>query len=112
MVYLRQTNPLVFVGFAASSVALTMTGISAVLAVNAAGRAHDSCGIDYCPQRVREDDIAVMRTWIAATVVGGAATMVFFTVGVLSISRPTNEKVTAFVRPYVGPGAAGVMGRF
>ena len=112
VVYLRQTNPLVFVGFTASSVALTLTGVSAVLAVNAAGRAHEGCGDNYCPQFVRDSDVAVMRTWIAVTVIGGAASIAFFTVAVISITRPTTERVTAGVKPYIGPGAAGVVGRF
>jgi hypothetical protein len=112
VVYLRQTNPLVFLGFTAASVAGTLTGVASVLAVNAAGRAHDRCGSDYCPQRVQDSDISEMRTWIAVTAVAGAATLAFLTVAILSISRPVNEKVTAGARPYVGPGSAGVVGAF
>ena len=112
VVYLRQTNPMVFVGFTASAVGLTISAIAGVLAVNAAGRAREGCGDNYCPQRVRDDEITVMRTWLAVCVIGGAAAIASFTVGVISISRPTTEKVTAGVRPYVGLGTAGVMGRF
>jgi hypothetical protein len=112
VVYLRQTNPFVFVGFALSAVGATLTGIGAVLAVSAAGRAHDRCGSDYCPQHVRDTDVTLMRTWIGVTIVAGAATLGFFTLGVLSISKPTNEKVTATVSPYVGLGSAGVVGKF
>ena len=112
IVYLRQTNPMVFVGFIASSVALTVTGVSAVLAVSAANRAHDGCGNDYCPQFVRDSDVTVMRTWIAATVIGAGATIAFFTLGVVSISKPTTERVVAGVKPYIGPTGGGVVGRF
>ena len=112
VVYLRQTNPLVFLGFTAASVAGTLTGVSAVLALNAAGRARDRCGSDYCPQRIRDSDVTEMRTWVAVTAVAGAATLAFLTVAVLSISRPVNEKVTAGVKPYVGPGSAGLVGAF
>lgn len=112
VVYLRQTNPLVFVGFIASSVTLTVTGVSAVLAVNAASRARDGCGKDYCPQFVRDDDITIMRTWVGATIIGAGATLVFFTLGVVSISKPTTERVVSSVKPYVGPGSAGVVGTF
>jgi len=112
VVYLRQTNPMVFVGFAASAVALTISGIAGVLAVNAAARAKDGCQDNYCPQFVRDTDIAVMRTWLAVSIIGGAAGIASFTVGVISISRPTSEKVTAGVQPYVGLGGAGVRGRF
>lgn len=112
VVYLRQTNPLVFVGFIASSVTLTVTGVSAVLAVNAASRAHDGCGRDYCPQFVRDSDITIMRSWIAATVIAGGATLVFFTLGVVSIGKPTTERVVSEIKPYVGPGSAGLVGRF
>jgi hypothetical protein len=31
---------------------------------------------------------------------------------VLSISKPVNEKVTAGLRLFVGPGSAGVLGAF
>ncbi len=116
IVYLRQTNPLVFVGFTASSVALTLTGVAGVVAFNAAGRAHDRCTTDYCPQYVRDSDITQMRAWIVVAAVSGAATIGFFTLAVLSISKPVNEKViarvTPRVKPYVGPGAAGVVGTF
>jgi hypothetical protein len=114
VVYLRQTNPLVFVGFTVSSVALTLTGVAAVLAVNAAGRAKDRCGADYCPQRVRDSDVTEMGTWLVVTGVAGGATLAFFTLAVLSISKPVNEKVTASAgaRPYIGPGSAGVVGSF
>jgi hypothetical protein len=112
IVYLRQTNPLVFVGFTASSVALTLTGVASVLAFNAAGRAHDRCSSDYCPQYVRDSDITQMRTWLVVTAIAGAATIGFFSLAVLSISKPVNEKVTAGVRPYVGPTSAGMVGTF
>ena len=112
VVYLRQTNPLVFVGFIASSVTLTVTGVAAVLAVNAAGRAREGCGKDYCPQFVRDDDITVMRTWVGATIIGGGATLVLFTLGVVSISKPTTERVVGRVKPFLGPGSVGVIGSF
>ena len=112
VVFLRQTNPLVFLGFTASSVALTLTGVASVLAFNAAGRAHDRCAADYCPQYVRDSDITQMRTWLVVTAVAGAATIGFATLAILSISKPVNEKVTAGLRPYVGPGAAGMVGTF
>ena len=112
VVYLRQTNPLVFVGFTISTVALTLTGVAAVLAFNAAGRAQDRCSADYCPQHVRDSDITEMRTWLVVTAVAGGATVGFFSLAVLSIAKPVNEKVTAGVRPYVGPGSAGLVGAF
>lgn len=113
VVYLRQTNPLVFVGFTVSSVALTITGVAAVLAVNAAGRARDRCGNDYCPQHVRDSDVTEMRSWLVVTGVAGATTIGFAALAVLSISKPTIEKVTTTgARPYVGPGSAGIIGTF
>jgi hypothetical protein len=112
VVYLRQTNPLVFVGFTSASVALTLTGVASVLAFNAASRANDRCGENYCPQYVRDSDVTEMRTWLAVSIVAGAATLAFVTVAVLSISRPTTERVTARVRPFVGPGGAGIVGAF
>lgn len=112
VVYLRQTNPLVFVGFTSASVALTLTGVASVLAFNAASRASDRCGENYCPQYVRDSDVTEMRTWLAVTIVAGGATLAFLTVAVLAISRPTTEKVIAGARPFVGPGGAGISGAF
>jgi hypothetical protein len=112
VVYLRQTNPLVFVGFTSASVALTLTGVSAVLAFNAASRADDRCGDNFCPQYVRDGDVTEMRTWLAVSIVAGAATLAFVTVAVLSISRPTTEKVVARARPFFGPGGVGLGGVF
>jgi len=91
---------------------LPVAGVAGVVAFNAAGRAHDRCAADYCPQYVRDSDITQMRAWLVVTAVAGAATIGFFTLAVLSISKPVNEKVVAGVKPYVGPGAAGVVGTF
>jgi hypothetical protein len=112
VVYLRQTNPLVFVGFTSASVALTLTGVASVLAFNAASRASNRCGENYCPQYVRDGDVTEMRTWLAVSIVAGAATLAFLTVAVLAISRPTTEKVVAGARPFLGPGGAGIVGAF
>ena len=113
VVYLRQTNPLVFVGFAGSALALTLTGVSVVLAVNAASRSSDRCGTQYCPQHVRDEDVNEMKTWLGVTLVSGAAAIVFASVAVVAITKPTNERVvTARIRPYIGPGAAGLVGTF
>jgi hypothetical protein len=116
VVYVRQTNPLVFVGLAGSSVAVSLTILSSVLAVNAAGRAKDHCGDSYCPQYVRDGDVRTMRTWLAVMTVSGALAIGFFTLGIASISRPVTEKVTTTakvrVKPWVGPGSAGLVGDF
>lgn len=113
VVFLRQTNPLVFVGFGASAAALTLTGVSAVLLVNAADRVQERCGKDYCAERVREKDLNETGTWALVTGISGVAAIGFFALGVISIGSPTNEKVVARgVTPYVGPGAAGIRGHF
>jgi len=111
--YLRQTNPLVFVGFGVSAVALTIAGVSAIMLVNAADRVQERCGKDYCSERVRETDLNETGTWALVTGIAGATAIGFFALGVISISRPTNEKVVAGeIRPWVGLGSAGVSGRF
>jgi len=112
VVYLRQTNPLVFVGFGASAVALTLTIVGGVLLVNAADRTKDRCGVDYCSQKVRDTDLTETGTWAVVTAVGGVATVAFAALGVISISRPINEKVVSGVTPFVGFGRAGLEGRF
>jgi hypothetical protein len=111
IVYLRQTNPLVFAGFTSASVALTLTGVAAVFAFDAAGRARDRCGANFCPEHVRQSEISTMNTWLGVSIASAAATLVFVSVAVVAISRPTSEKVVAKVRSFVGSsGSSGVSG--
>ena len=112
VVYLRQTNPLVFVGFGASAVALTLTIVGGVALVNAADRVHERCGVDYCSEKVQQSDLAETGTWAVVTGVSGAVAIGFAVLGIVSIQRPVNERVVSGVTPYVGLGSAGLTGRF
>lgn len=112
VVVVRQTNPMVFVGFGVASAGLVIASFSTLMAVNAADRAKARCGIDYCPQHVRDDEIFEMNAWIVTTAVGGAIAAVFTGVGIAALSRPVEQRVTASLRPVVGWGRIGLEGRF
>ncbi|MBX3192268.1 MAG: hypothetical protein KF819_35085 [Labilithrix sp.] len=112
IVYLRQTNPLVFVGFGIASVGLLLTIVSGVTAVNEASSAKSLCGEEYCSRDVREGEIKVAHRWGIATIVSGAVTIGFTALGIYGARTPINEKVVTGVRPYIGGTTMGLEGRF
>jgi hypothetical protein len=127
ILYVRQTNPLAFVGFGVGAAALVVTGISVYIWQNARAAAADKCGHDYCPpasprvgtlpqngianpdfeSRVNQSNIAGL-----VAVVGAITTVTFLTVGIIGVSKPIKERVVSSVKPVVGPGSAGVVGTF
>ena len=94
-IVIRQTNPLAFVGFGLSSAALILTGFGAFMSAEAASSARDKCGDDFCPQHVIDDERQTRNGWLAVTVVGGAATVAFLVLGIVSVSSPVKAQVTA-----------------
>lgn len=113
VVYVRQTNPLVFIGFGGASASLVVAALTGVLAVEAGNRAEDRCGSDFCPPTVDNGGArAQARVFGAVSVVAGSAALGFLVMGIVSVSKPVHEKVTSDVTPYVGLGDVGVTGRF
>lgn len=113
VVFIRTTNPLVFVGFTLSGVSFTIATVATVVAVGAADRAKDRCGAAYCSPAVQEDELQQAKVWTAAAGITAAASIGFAVLGILSLNKPVTEKVTAgHVRPYVGLGGGGISGSF
>lgn len=110
--YVRRTNPLVFVGFGGASASLVVTVTAAVLAADASSRMRDRCGTEFCPESVRLNEGAERGLWSATAFIAGASTVAFLAMGIITISRPVKERVTAGVRPYVGVLGGGLEGRF
>lgn len=94
-IVVRQTNPIAFVGFGLSSAALILTGFGAFMSAEAAGRARDKCGDDFCPQHVIDDERQTRNGWLAVTAVAGAATVAFLVLGIVSVNAPVKAQVTA-----------------
>jgi hypothetical protein len=111
IVIVRQTNPMVFVGFGVSSAALVLTSFSGYMAVAAANRARDECSDSFCPSSADRDKRAI-ATWLIVGGASAATAIGFFVVGIMASNRPVSERVTAGVRPTVGLGTVGLEGRF
>jgi hypothetical protein len=127
IIYVRTTNPLAFLGFGVAAAALIVTGVGIYVASNARSEAADKCGSAYCPPASARDralpstalenrDFQELNTRyngaLILTGIAGAATVAFLAVGIIGVARPIKEKVTASVRPVVGPRSAGLVGTF
>lgn len=113
VVYVRQTNPFVFVGFGLSGVAFTLATVATIAFVDAKDRAESLCGKAYCSPSVKEGELREAGTWGVVAAVTGGATIAFAAVGAYSLTKPVTEKVVGkSVTPFVGLGSVGVEGRF
>jgi hypothetical protein len=112
VVLVRQTNPLVFIGFGVASASLVTTAVFTVLAVEATNKAEDRCGHDFCSEKVRNQEVSQAGAFTLAALIAAGATIGFTVMGAVSISNPVKEKYTTSVKPVVGPTGAGVVGTF
>jgi hypothetical protein len=127
IVYVQQTNPLAFIGFGMAAGALVVAGAGYYIAERTRSDEHDQCGNDYCPpsatrlrtlpqNAVADRDFESLNNRynaaVLVTVVAGLSAAAFIGMGIIGVARPVKEKVTASVRPVVGPGAAGLVGTF
>lgn len=114
VIIVRQTNPLVFIGFGAAAGSLVATVILGTMAANFTRDAKNACGDDFCPEEVRNDEWRKAYAFSIGALVTGGAAIVFTVVGGLALSRPVEEKITAKrgVKPVVGPGGVGLVGTF
>lgn len=121
-IFVRSTNPLVFIGFGVGAAAAVMTGITAYVAATARDDARDLCGERFCPPRTDRDGAAgeanftreasAAEGWPAAAVVCGLASALFLSVGLIGLRRPIKERVISAVQPVVGPTNVGMVGTF
>jgi hypothetical protein len=109
VVYVRQTNPLTFIGFVGASAGLVATTVFTIVAVNNANRADEVCGSHtYCSQDNRQKYVLPAQLTGGLAWVSAAATVGFGVMGIVGVNTPIRERVTA----YVGPGSAGLTGSF
>jgi hypothetical protein len=130
VLYVRQTNPLTFIGFGIAAAGIVVTSISAVVFFNARDDARDRCGQNYCPPQKTsilgptnpiydaEYDSARARYngSIVFMIAGAVTTVVFGGIGAVFAARPIKERVTAsgptITKPTFGLGGAGLEGTF
>jgi hypothetical protein len=109
--YVKQTNPLAIVGFASASASAIWTGISFGVLQAQASELKDKCGEEFCPAQIRQEEGGPVLLWAVSTIAGGVGTIAFLAMGLIAANNPIREKVVA-VSPTIGPGGAGLMGRF
>jgi hypothetical protein len=126
VIFVRQTNPLAFIGFGMAAAGLVVTTVSAFIYIDARDDAKDRCGENYCPPaRSRgqttnnvdpEFDSDHTRYQLATVmmIAAGITTVVFAGVGIVGASRPVKERVVSGVqvKPTVGLGQLGLSGSF
>jgi hypothetical protein len=112
IVYVRQTNPLVVVGFVGSAVSFVVAGISLFEYTTYRSRALDACGRAYCPQHIVDHERNIAGGWGFAALVSGGGTAAFFMMGIIALNRPIRERVNMNVHPTVGLGSVGLEGSF
>lgn len=112
VVVVRQTTSvLTFIGFAGASAGLALTASAAYVFASQSAELSDKCGQKYCPETMQRE-VATRDAWGLVTIVGAAATIGFLAAGVIGATSPKQEKVVVGIQPLIGPGAAGVQGRF
>ncbi len=127
VIYVRQTNPLAFVGFGIAAASLVVTTISAFVYVDARQDAIDRCGNRFCPPATGrglipenaivdttfQDENARYQISGALTIAGAVTTVVFVGVGIFGAARPVKERVVAgTVASSLGLGRLGLSGTF
>ncbi|HVH45554.1 MAG TPA: hypothetical protein VM925_24540 [Labilithrix sp.] len=128
IIYVRQTNPLAFVGFGVAAAALIVTTVSAFIYIDARNEAEDKCGNNYCPPARRstvfpentvidtsfESENTRYQVSGAIMIAGAFTTALFFGLGVVGVARPVKERVVASpkIEPSVGLGRLGLTGTF
>ncbi|MBN9162143.1 MAG: hypothetical protein BGO98_08935 [Myxococcales bacterium 68-20] len=129
VIFVRQTNPLAFVGFGVAAAALVVTTVSALIYIDARDDAKDKCGEKFCPPSLRNSGVIGANSVIDTSfqgenaryqlsgivmVASGFTTLVFAGLGIFGAARPVKERVTTSVtvEPTVGLGRLGLTGTF
>lgn len=103
-----------FVAFGASAVGLGLGIGAGVIAVERHADAERRCPDARCvPGSRGADDVDAFRTWRTVSTTGYALAVVGAGAGAaLLLTSRSPERGRAWVRPFVGPGQLGVVGRF
>ncbi|MDB4998394.1 MAG: hypothetical protein JWM74_5826, partial [Myxococcaceae bacterium] len=115
--YVRQANPLVFVGFGAAGAGVVLTTVALAFAADASARTRSRCGYEFCPDTVDQTQglggsARERQGWLLVAVISGITSGAFLTMGVITATRPVKVKLVGSVEPFVGPTGAGLTGRF
>jgi hypothetical protein len=116
--YVRQANPLVFVGFGAAGAGVVLTTVALAFAADASARTRSRCGDEFCPDTVDQTQVGVGGTarerqaWLLVAAISGITSGAFLTMGVITATRPVKVKLVGSVAPFIGPTGAGLTGRF
>ena len=125
-IFVRTTNPLVFIGFGIGAAAALTSGVTAYFALKERDSARDLCGRDYCPPRTdtqQDGEIGSQRFTDASnaagglvlvSVVTGLTAVLFVGVGFLGLQKPIKERVvsTLKLQPAFGMTSFGMVGSF
>jgi hypothetical protein len=130
-IFIRSTNPLVYIGFGVAAASAVVTFITAVAAVNAHRDARQQCGAAFCPPLAERlgpqpppgsvpdkqftSDTTTATGLTLVSVVAGASTVIFAGVGIFGIRSPVKERVISvgpYVKPVVGLQSLGLTGTF
>jgi hypothetical protein len=131
VIFVRQTNPLAFVGFGIAAAGLIATTVSALVYIDARDDAKGKCGSSFCPPAAGRDRLQFGDNTVVDTrfqgdntryqvssvimVAAGISTLVFFGVGIFGAARPVKERVTVGstpLTPSIGLGRLGLTGTF
>lgn len=108
------TSPLVYVGFGIGGVGLVMGSVTGFMTLSRASKAKSNCVGNECDPAA-QSDIDAARTLGTVSTISFGVGLVGAGVGVYGLLRPPTATTPAqglVVRPWVGPGNAGIAGSF
>jgi hypothetical protein len=105
----RQLPLGMWVGVAVAGAGFATGGVAALVALNK--KSELDCADDRCPPSKR-DDVSATNTWITVSTIGCAVGAVGVATAVTFFLSAPRKQQQAGVTPWIGPGSAGVMGRF
>jgi hypothetical protein len=103
------------IGFATALVAGGAGAVAGLVAINKRGLLDKACNHDLCDGTGGTADLAAAYSWATASNIGFALAGVGLAAGVaglLSRGHPAQAPGGVALTPWIGPGAAGVHGRF
>jgi hypothetical protein len=122
-IFVRSTNPLVFIGFGVAAASALTGVITGYFALKERADARDQCGRNYCPPRA--GDAATLNTdqdftdtanaaaaLTLVSIVAGISTVVFAGVGFVGLRKPVKERVVSRIEPMFGTKSLGLVGTF
>lgn len=107
----QTTSVLTFIGFAGASAGLALTASAAYVFASQSSDLEEKCGERFCPDTLQRD-VQIRNAWGVVTVIGAASTIGFLAAGIIGVTNPKKERVVVGVQPVIGPGGAGLTGRF